>query len=239
MANLLAPGALLLVATGAGGVVSVETGDPRWLVVIGSISTAIVAICGALIVVAPHIGRAITALGSTILPALAAIRKQNEDLNRGTLSAQLEAQSAQIGNLTALLEKSAAEQTKLKHLLEEAAADRAKIAADLAAEQALAKQRIEDINKKLHQAKSDADGAAYRHTEEVEALNGKIAELTAELHATKLELQRAHEAYRLLLGQVKGEVAEVKVVAEANSAAIQELKAGPGQEAGDGGGTAG
>jgi predicted nucleic acid-binding Zn-ribbon protein len=97
--------------------------------------------------------------------------------------------------------------------------------------------RTEDANRKLHEIRGEFNTANLRHIEELGILTEQLKLAHGEVKA--LRENESKLLARLTVSQARQDVqigaaqADISV----NRAAIQELKAGPGQEAGDGGGT--
>lgn len=200
MQTCICIGGLVLAADAAAWVLTAETGDSRWVVLITSGTGIVVAFCTAVVMAAPHLAKAITSLAATILPALAVIRKQNEELNKGTLSERIETLLAQ--NQT-LLEQN----QKLQKTVEE---DRA---------------RTEDANKKLHDIRDEFQTATLQHREQREALIAQLGAMTNELAKASQEIAdlKEYDSRRLKGVEVKQELQAVKQ--EHQAAALTETQA--------------
>jgi DNA repair exonuclease SbcCD ATPase subunit len=207
MSHCMCIGGLVVIADAAAWVVSAQTEDNRWVVLITSGTTVVVAICGALVFLAPHVGRAITTMGASILPALAAIRHQNEELNKGTLSEQLERLAEQNTRL-------AEQNTRLQEAVDEdkASTDRARTT--------------------LHDLRNQFNNATLEHRLQRDTLIAEVGALTKSLDEARREIAESHARDQARLntvdaGQVRqdAQISETKAAVSENRAAIRETKA--------------
>jgi glutamine synthetase type III len=197
MSHVLVFALFMLVANVAAALATIETGDSRWTVYIGAVSAIVIALSSAIIVAAPHVARAATAIATTIMPALAMIWKQNEEINKGTYTDQIQ-------KLTAKTE----EQTKL---LLKAADDRAKIAADLsksqeaaAANQKEAAEKIAALTDELAQARDEIRRLTEKEHRAVTAMAIKQDQQDAASSATKAEVSEIKAAIQRIDAERSG-----------------------------------
>lgn len=104
MPHCVCVASMLGIASVGSYILTAETGDNRWVVFITAFGTVFVAFCTMVVMVAPHVSKAIVTMGATILPAFVALRKQMESLNQGLLSTRIETLLEQNTKLTAQLQ---------------------------------------------------------------------------------------------------------------------------------------
>jgi predicted RNase H-like nuclease (RuvC/YqgF family) len=205
MPTCLCIGGLVLVADAAAWVLSAQTGDSRWVVLITSGSTVIVALLLALVKIAPYVGGAITSLGASILPALAAIRKQNEELNKGTLSERIE-------KLLEQNQKLAEQNEKLQATIED---DRTS---------------TNKARETLHAIRNEFQNATLQHAEQRAVLIAQVGDLTKEIaelrrreHA-RLDSVDADQVRQDVKIEGQGvKIEETKAATAENTAAIERI----------------
>jgi septal ring factor EnvC (AmiA/AmiB activator) len=220
MQTCICIGGLVLVADAGAWMLSAQTGDSRWVVLITSGTAVIVAFCTMLVMIAPHASKAGVAIVNAAFPIVQLIWRQRDELLGQTRKLQqdlaentritAEAQEAarklgeeakgaaqrNTGTIETLLEQN----KKLQKTIEE---DRA---------------RTEDANRKLHEIRNEFQVATLQHREQREALIAQLGALTNELAAARIEIAdlREHDSRRL-----KG----VEVLQEHQAAAITETQA--------------
>jgi hypothetical protein len=243
MAHCVCIGGLVIAVDVAAWVLTAETGDSRWLVLITSGTAIIVAFCTMIVMVAPHVGRAITSLGMSILPALAAIRKQNEELNKGSLSAQIDELRKSLEDKAddladtqrkAALDLKEANQKATDALAEahgKAAEERAEIdqrhSADLAA-----------LRKNLHDVRNQMNTDGLRREADIVDRDAQIASLKEEVRLLRMEetrllaaLAQKADVQDKRVDHVEAKADHAKATADLNARKIEAIE----QAADDGG----
>ncbi len=237
MSHCLCIGGLVIVADAAAWVLSAQSGDSRWIVYITSGTTIMVALCGAAVLTAPHIGKAATAIITAIMPALAELQKYREEINKGTLSARLEEMQKSLEDkadeLVDLQRKAALD---LKEANAKAAEDLAESHRKAAEERAeVDRKHSEDLaalRKNLHTVRDTMSSDIINRQADIVERDKQIAELKGALQqmteqsgqqTAQIRALRETEA-RLQAELVKSQIRQDVRIA-GNTAAIQEMQA--------------
>jgi chromosome segregation ATPase len=229
-------GGLIVLADGAAWILTAETGDSRWVVIITSVTGIIVAFCTMIVMIAPHVSKAAPVFSNmivtAILPALAVIRKHNEELNKGTLTEKLE-------DALHLLKKAEAERAEASLKLAETN-ERLETLAEqnlkLSDQNVKLQATIEDdrastdkARKTLHDIRGEFQVATLQHREQREALIAQIGALTESLEAARREIAEFHAKEDAKLHIVASGQARQDAAIETNAADIERLKQGSGE----------
>jgi chromosome segregation ATPase len=210
MTTCLCIGGLVAVVEVGAWVLTAETGDSRWIVLISSGTAIIVAACTGVAYAAPHLGRAITSLSTTIVPALTLAWKSWEEINKGTLSERIET----------LLEQN----TKLQHTIEE---DRERTEA--------ANKKLQEMRNEFNAATGQHREQREALIAELGALKASLTEAQAKIDdlkehdarlLTRVTVKQEHQAIKqeqqaAAISSTQAAVVETQAAVVENKAAIE------------------
>lgn len=168
----------------AAAVVSVEAHDGgRFMAIIGGLTVAITSVCGMVSFLAPKIAQVIKEALPPIVEALDTIRKQREELAKGSYTQQIDDLKALLTDLKSDNERAHAQLAELKDDNARAKANLEEMEQLHAERAAAAAERVEAANKKLHDIR-DQLSADILHKDE------RILELEQEIQGLRVEVQR-------------------------------------------------
>jgi hypothetical protein len=203
----------------AAAVVSMEAHDGgRFVAIIGGVTVAITSICGMVSFLAPRVAQVIKEAVPPIVEALDTVRKQREELAKGSYAEQIDDLKGLLADLKAdnarakaQLDSLKADNARVKENLDEAERIHAERAALVAEQAAAAAERVEAANRKLHDIR-DKLSADIVHKD------ARILELEHEIQGLRDEVRR--------LVQIQGPLAaEQDRKIAANAAEIAQISA--------------
>lgn len=171
-------------ANAAAAVVSVQSNDGgRFVAIVGAITVAITSVCGMISFLAPRIAQVIREAVPPIVEAVDMIRKQREELAKGSYAEQIE-------DLKAMLAEQNEDSAKLRAQLDDIRQDNARARAQLeelealhAERAAVAAERLEAANQKLHDIRNQMG-------KDIINKDVRILELEQEIQALRDEVRR-------------------------------------------------
>lgn len=227
-------GGLLLVADGAAWILTAQTGDSRWVVLITSGTAIVIALCTALVMVAPHVTKAGTVFVTAVMPVLQLIHKQNEEIRKGSLTEKLDDLQHSLTRAEADRAASAAAQAeaslklaetneRIKTLVEQnqkLSDQNEKLQATIEDD----RESTEKARKTLHTIRGEFQVATLQHREQREALISQVGALTESLEAARREIAEFHRRENAKLNIMATDQARQDVAIDQNTAEIERVK---------------
>lgn len=164
--NGLTTAGLFAVANGAAAVVSAEMKSWNTSAIIAGITVVSATVMGSIKMLAPVITEAIRSIG----PALAELQKQREEIYKGSLSSK-------IDEMKDKLDETVSQNSELKQKLDATLAQNAEMKAEIK----LASDRVEDANKKLHDAKNQANLDSLNRQAEIQVIKADLESARSEI----------------------------------------------------------
>jgi hypothetical protein len=234
MPTCICIGGLVLVADVGAWVLSAQTGDSRWVVLITSGTAVIVAFCTMLVMIAPHASKAGVAIVNAAFPIVQLIWRQRDELLGQTR--KLQQDLAENTRITAEAQEAArklGEEAKEAaqrntETIEKLAEQNKKLAEQNEKLQATIEDDRESTNKArdtLHAIRKEFNTATLQHREQREALIAELGAVAKELAAARIEIADLREHDSRVLKGVKVEQEHQAVKQEYQAAAIIETQA--------------
>ena len=215
-------------------VLTAETGDSRWIVLITSWTAIIVAFFGMIVMIAPHAGKAGVAIVNAAYPIVQLVWKQRDELLGQTR--KLQQDLAENTRITAEAQETA---RKLGEEAKEAARRNTEtIERLLEQNQKLAEQNeklqatIEDdrestekARRMLHTIRDEFNTATIAHRQQREALITQLGAVTESLNEARAEIAEFHRRERASLNSVVADQARQDTRISVTQAGVVENKA--------------
>jgi hypothetical protein len=168
----------------AAAVVSVQAHDGgRFVAIIGGITVAITSVCGMISFLAPRVAQVIKDAVPPIVEALDTVRKQREELAKGSYAEQIEGMKEMLADLKGDNERAHAQLVELKEDNARAKANLEELERLHGERAAVAAERLEAANRKLHEIRNQMGNDILRR-------DVKIQELEQEVHGLREEVKR-------------------------------------------------
>jgi chromosome segregation ATPase len=190
----------------------------------------------AVIFLAPHVAKALTAIAGSIGPALAELQKQRDDIRKGSLTEKLEdalhllkKADAERAEATAAAAEASLKVAEANERLEALAEQNAKLQKAVEED----RSRTEDANKKLHEIRGEFQVATLQHQEQRQALIAQVGALTESLEAARREIAEFHQKEDAKLHVVATDQARQDVAISETRTATVKNTAAIGQNSAD------
>lgn len=214
-------GAALVWANVAGAAVGALTQNWNLTVIVAGVTAAIAAICGAVAVAAPMIGKTLATAVQGLAPGLIEVRKLLEEYNRGSLTGQ-------IKDLTEMVADLKDDNARVKADLAESDIDRKERDERHIEREKFLLKRVDDANAKAHEIRNQLNADILSRDAriiEIEASrDAKFNEFEEEIKRLRLEVARLST---LLADRADAQDKRI----EDNTAGIKALEARTGDAA--------